>query len=243
MQLFYHSDINEHTTSFFFDKEESQHIAKVLRKKVGDLLYVTNGKGWFFETKITFASPKQCEVSILKYEYRMPRPYHLHLVVAPTKMNERYEWFLEKAVEIGVDEITPIICHHSERTTLKMERFEKIILSAMKQSLQCFLPKLNAPIASNDFFKQAKTDDLAKFIAHCHEGTKYTFSERLNPFPEKIMVLIGPEGDFSSEEIKTALQQRFLPISLGNNRLRTETAGIVACDFVAICSKLNQTKT
>ncbi|ATA88432.1 ribosomal RNA small subunit methyltransferase E [Capnocytophaga stomatis] len=238
MQLFYYSEIDEQSTSFFFDKEESQHIVKVLRKKQGDLLYVTNGKGWLFETEITFASPKKCEVSILKYEYKSPRPYHLHLVVAPTKMNERYEWFLEKAVEIGVDEITPIICHHSERTVVKTERFEKIIHSAMKQSLQYYLPKLNAPISSMEFFKQLKDDSSAKFIAHCQEGTKYLFSEKLNPFPEKIMVLIGPEGDFSSEEIKAALQNRFQPISLGDNRLRTETAGIVACDFVAICSKL-----
>ncbi|MDO5105283.1 16S rRNA (uracil(1498)-N(3))-methyltransferase [Capnocytophaga sp.] len=238
MQLFYHADIDEHTTSFFFEREESQHIVKVLRKKEGDLLYVTNGKGWLFETQIALASPKKCEVSILKYEYKTPRSYYLHLVVAPTKMNERYEWFLEKAVEIGVDEITPIICHHSERQVIKNERFEKIIQSAMKQSLQCFLPKLNVAVASADFFQQMKNDDSAKFIAHCQEGTKYLFSNRLKPFPEKITVLIGPEGDFSTEEIKMALQGYFLPISLGDNRLRTETAGIVACDVVSICSKL-----
>ncbi|GIM54112.1 16S rRNA (uracil(1498)-N(3))-methyltransferase [Capnocytophaga cynodegmi] len=237
MQLFYYSEIDENSKSFFFDKEESQHIVKVLRKKQGDFLYVTNGKGLLFQTEITFASPKQCEVSILKYEHKSPRSYHLHLVVAPTKMNERYEWFLEKAVEIGVDEITPIICHHSERTVIKAERFEKIIHSAMKQSLQCYLPKLNPAISSMDFFKQLN-DDSVKFIAHCQEDTKYLFSEKLSPFPKKIMVLIGPEGDFSSEEIKIALQKNFQPISLGDNRLRTETAGIVACDFVAICSNL-----
>lgn len=238
MQLFYHSAIDEQTTSFFFDKEESQHIVKVLRKKEGDLLYVTNGKGWLFKTELTLASPKKCEVSILSYEYKSPRPYYLHMVVAPTKMNERYEWFLEKAVEIGVDEITPIICQHSERTTIKIERFEKIIHSAMKQSLQCYLPKLNAPIASMEFFKQSANDDSAKFIAHCQEGTKVLFSQRLTPFPEKITVLIGPEGDFSSEEIMKALQNRFLPISLGDSRLRTETAGVVACNSVAVCAYL-----
>lgn len=239
MQLFYHPEIDEQTTSFSFDKEESQHIVKVLRKKQDDLLYVTNGKGWLFEAKITLASPKQCEASILKYEYKMPRPYYLHLVVAPTKMNERYEWFLEKAVEIGVDEITPIICQNSERGTIKTERFEKIILSAMKQSLQCHLPKLNAAVSSFDFFKKIDEDNSKKFIAHCQEGTKDYFANKLVPFPEKILVLIGPEGDFSSEEIVKSLQKRFQPISLGDNRLRTETAAVLASALVAICSKAN----
>ena len=238
IQLFFHSNLHSSSTNCFFDKEESQHIVKVLRKKAGDILHITNGKGLLFEAKLDFATPKQCEVSILRCTPQLPRPYYLDLVVAPTKMNERYEWFLEKATEIGVDEITPIICEHSERTTIKVERFEKILLSAMKQSLQCYLPKLNAPIASAQFFKTMLADSSAKYIAHCQENEKRLLSRALKPFPERITVLIGPEGDFSTNEINTALQQAFVPISLGDTRLRTETAAIVACHTVAVINEL-----
>ena len=238
MQLFYHPEINEDSTDISFEKEESQHIVKVLRKKQGDHLYVTNGKGFLFETEISFASPKKCEVFVLNSEIKTSHPYYLHLVVAPTKMNERYEWFLEKATEIGVDEITPIICQNSERSSLKIERFEKIILSAMKQSLQFHLPKLNQPVASLDFFKQIGDNDSKKFIAHCQESNRILLSKSLLPFPKKIMILIGPEGDFSDEEIKIALNGNFSPISLGNNRLRTETAAVVACDWVSVMSNV-----
>lgn len=238
MQLFYHPNIDKNTSNCLFDKEESQHIAKVLRKKQGDTLHITNGKGFLFEGQLRFASPKQCEVSILKCQEQIHRPYHLHLVVAPTKMNERYEWFLEKATEIGVDEITPIICQHSERTSLKLERFEKIILSAMKQSLQCYLPTLNPPITSAVFFKQMMTDTSDKYIAHCQENEKILLSHALTPLSERITILIGPEGDFSDEEINTAIAQGFRPTSLGDTRLRTETAAIVACHTVLTVNEL-----
>ena len=218
IQLFYHPALQLDSTNCFFDKEESQHIVKVLRKKVGDVLHITNGKGQLFEAQLDFASPKQCEVRILKCTTQSPRSYYLHLVVAPTKMNER--------------------CEHSERTTIKVERFEKILLSAMKQSLQCYLPKLNAPIASTQFFKVIKTDTSAKYIAHCYENEKRLFSRTLTPFPERITVLIGPEGDFSTTELNTALQQAFVPISLGDTRLRTETAAVVACHTVAVLNEL-----
>ena len=238
MQLFYHPNIDKNTSNCLFDKEESQHIAKVLRKKQGDTLHITNGKGFLFKGQLSFASPKQCEVSILKCQQQIHRPYYLHLVVAPTKMNERYEWFLEKATEIGIDEITPIICQHSERTSLKLERFEKIILSAMKQSLQCYLPTLNPPITSAVFFKQMMTDTSDKYIAHCQENEKILLSHALTPLSERITILIGPEGDFSDEEINTAIAQGFRPISLGDTRLRTETAAIVACHTVLTVNEL-----
>ena len=238
MQLFYHPNIDKNTSNCLLDKEESQHIAKVLRKKQGDTLHITNGKGFLFEGQLSFASPKQCEVSILKCQQQIHRPYYLHLVVAPTKMNERYEWFLEKATEIGIDEITPIICQHSERTSLKLERFEKIILSAMKQSLQCYLPTLNPPITSAVFFKQMMTDTSDKYIAHCQENEKILLSHALTPLSERITILIGPEGDFSDEEINTAIAQGFRPISLGDTRLRTETAAIVACHTVLTVNEL-----
>ena len=238
IQLFYHPALQLDSTNCFFDKEESQHIVKVLRKKVGDVLHITNGKGQLFEAQLDFASPKQCEVRILKCTTQSPRSYYLHLVVAPTKMNERYEWFLEKATEIGIDEITPIICQHSERTSLKLERFEKIILSAMKQSLQCYLPTLNPPITSAAFFKQMMTDTSDKYIAHCQENEKILLSDALTPLSERITILIGPEGDFSEEEISTAIAQGFRPISLGDTRLRTETAAIVACHTVLTVNEL-----
>ena len=238
MQLFFHSNLHSSSTNCFFDKEESQHIVKVLRKKAGDVLHITNGKGQLFEAQLDFASPKQCEVRILKCTTQSPRSYYLHLVVAPTKMNERYEWFLEKATEIGIDEITPIICQHSERTSLKLERFEKIILSAMKQSLQCYLPTLNPPITSAAFFKQMMTDTSDKYIAHCQKNEKILLSHALTPLSERITILIGPEGDFSEEEISTAIAQGFRPISLGDTRLRTETAAIVACHTVLTVNEL-----
>src|SRR5690606_22685504 len=154
MQLFYSAEINENSTHFSFDKEESRHIVRVLRKKENDIIHLTNGRGFLFEGEIILASEKKCEVKIIKNTFFEPSEYELHLVVAPTKMNDRFEWFLEKATEIGIHEITPIICEHSERKEIKTERFEKILLSAMKQSLQYYLPKLHSPIRFTDFIQQ-----------------------------------------------------------------------------------------
>nr|WP_314558928.1 16S rRNA (uracil(1498)-N(3))-methyltransferase [uncultured Capnocytophaga sp.] len=238
IQLFYAENISENASNYLFGKEESQHIAKVLRKKEGDILHITNGKGLVFIGQLSFASPKQCEVTILSNESLLPPSPYIHLVVAPTKMNERYEWFLEKATEIGINEVTPIICEHSERTIIKTERFEKIILSAMKQSLQYYLPKLNAPINSNTFFKQIEDSSTAKYIAHCQENQKVLFSQAIKPSQQHITVLIGPEGDFSSNEIEKALSLGFQPISLGDTRLRTETAAVVACHTIRVVSTM-----
>ena len=170
MQLFYNSSITEKDKSFVFDKEESKHIIKVLRKKEGDILFVTNGLGCVFKTEIALASDSKCTITILSFEKQELPKYRLHLAVAPTKMNERYEWFLEKATEIGIQEITPIICEHSERKIIKIDRFQKIIESAMKQSLHFFIPKLNEPITYKEFLK--KEFNGQKFIAHCEETDK-----------------------------------------------------------------------
>ena len=231
MQLFYFKEINEHTSSFFFDKEESKHIIKVLRKKEGDTLFVTNGLGQLFETSISLASDSKCTVAIQSFTAQEKPKFHLHLAVAPTKMNDRYEWFLEKATEIGIQEITPIICDHSERKVIKTERFDKIILSAMKQSNQLYLPKLNEPISLNAFLKQSFKGQ--KFIAHCEETDKRTLKSALQ-LDQDVLILIGPEGDFSTKEIQTALDINFIPISLGETRLRTETAALVACHSVVL---------
>ena len=229
MQLFYNPNINEATETFSFDKEESKHIIKVLRKKDTDILFVTNGEGFLFKTEITLASDNKCTVKILSYEKIEPSKFKLHLAVAPTKMNDRYEWFLEKATEIGIHEITPIICDRSERKVVNLERFDKILLSAMKQCNQLYLPKLNEAISFKEFIKR-KNDGL-QLIAHCEETDKKTLKSILKP-NEDVTLLIGPEGDFSEKEIALALENNYIPVSLGNTRLRTETAAVVACHSV-----------
>ncbi len=235
MQLFYNPTIDENTESFTFDKEESRHIIKVLRKKDSDILFVTNGLGYLFETEITLASDNKCTVKIISFTKETPKKFHLHLAVAPTKMNDRYEWFLEKATEIGISEITPIICDRSERKAINRDRFEKIILSAMKQANELFLPKLNEAISLKEFLKQKNEGQL--FIAHCEETNKKTLKSALKA-NEDVTLLIGPEGDFSEKEIYLALENQFIPISLGNTRLRTETAAVVGCHSVVFINEV-----
>jgi len=234
MQLFYNPTISEKDTSFVFDKEESKHIIKVLRKKVSDILFVTNGLGFMFKTEIALASDSKCTVTILSFEKEDPSKVQLHLAVAPTKMNERYEWFLEKATEIGIQEITPIICEHSERKVVKNDRFQKIIESAMKQSLHFYIPKLNEPITYKEFLK--KDFKGQKIIAHCEETDKKSLKDALI-LNKNITLLIGPEGDFSTKEIQLALENNYIPVSLGKTRLRTETAAVVACHSVALLNE------
>jgi len=229
MQLFYNPDISAATETFIFDKEESRHIIKVLRKTTGDKVYVTNGLGSLFKTEIAIASDSKCAVKIIGEQKSEPLGFHLHLAVAPTKMNDRYEWFLEKATEIGISEITPLICDRSERTQVKIERFEKILVSAMKQSNQYFLPKLNEAVTFREFLKVRLGGQ--KFIAHCEESDKRSLKNELSTGSD-VAILIGPEGDFTEKEIALALENSFIPVSLGETRLRTETAAIVACHSV-----------
>ncbi|WP_062055601.1 16S rRNA (uracil(1498)-N(3))-methyltransferase [Aquimarina longa] len=230
MQLFYNNTLTISNTEIKFSREESKHITKVLRKKEGDLLHITNGNGHLFIARITFSTPSQCIAIIEKSEKHYRKNYRLHLAVAPTKMNDRYEWFLEKATEIGIDEITPIICDHSERKVIKLERLERIMQSAMKQSLQYYLPILNPAISFSDFIKQQNKDQL--LIAHCEETKKQSLKDILLP-KSNTTILIGPEGDFSTKEIELALTSGYLPITLGKTRLRTETAAITAVHSVS----------
>jgi len=234
MQLFYNPNITADSQSFSFDKEESKHIIKVLRKRDNDVLYVTNGLGFLFKTEITLASDTKCTVKIVSVEQAVSPKYKLHLAVAPTKMNDRYEWFLEKVTELGIAEITPIICDHSEKKQIKTDRLDKIVLSAMKQSNQYFLPKLNEAIAFKDFIK-TKNEGL-QLIAHCEETDKKSLKDILKPNLD-VTILIGPEGDFSEKEIKLALENNYIPVTLGNTRLRTETAAIVACHSVVFVNE------
>lgn len=235
MQLFYNADISAASQQFTFDKTESRHIVRVLRKSEGDILHITNGKGVLFKAEVSIASDKKCLVNILDSQVQKKAwSYHLHIAVAPTKLNDRMEWFLEKATEIGIDEITPIICDHSERKVVKLERFEKILLSAMKQSLKFHLPKLNAPVTFKQFLAGKPKGTL--FIAHCEEQDKMSFKKELQA-NQDITIAIGPEGDFSSKEIAWALDNNFTPVSLGESRLRTETAALVACHSVAFVNE------
>ena len=234
MQLFYNSNIKSNDKTFFFDKEESKHIVKVLRKKESDKIFITNGLGYLFESIIEVASEKKCEVKIIKETFQQPDIFYTHIAVAPTKMNDRLEWFLEKATEIGIHEITPIICDHSERKVYKIDRAEKIIQAAMKQSLHYYIPKINEPISFSQFVKS--NIDGQKFIAHCEETDKKSFKNEVKK-DEKITILIGPEGDFSTKEINLAIENEFIPVTLGNTRLRTETAALVACHTIALINE------
>ena len=230
MQLFYNPNITENAKEVVFDKEESRHISKVLRKIEGDTLNLTNGKGYFFKATLLSTNPKKCVAIINKVEKQPPLPYHLHLAVAPTKLNDRYEWFLEKATEIGVSEITPIICDHSERKVIKHSRYEKIIQSAMKQSLKAYIPVLHSAISFSEFIASKRTEEL-KLIAHCQESEKSSLKSLLDP-KKTLLILIGPEGDFSNQELLLAKKEGVIHISLGTSRLRTETAAIIACHSV-----------
>ena len=233
MQLFFNPDINETTQNITFDKIESKHIVRVLRKKEGSLLHITNGKGSLFTAKVVLANDKKCLATIIEVSQKPKHwDYYLHIAVAPTKNNDRIEWFLEKATEIGIDEITPIICSNSERKVVKMERLEKIIQAAMKQSLQAILPKLNAPVKFNDFIKN--TTEGTCCIAHCEEQGEKKLLKNAIVNSDKNTILIGPEGDFSKKEIELALQENYIPISLGESRLRTETAALVAVHTVSL---------
>ena len=235
MNLFHQPDITEHTTQIIFDKEESRHLGKVLRKQEGDAVHVTNGKGFLFEGTLQLVGPKQCLANVVSVSEQAPLPYRLHLAVAPTKLNDRYEWFLEKATEIGIHAITPIICEHSERKVIKPERYEKILVSAMKQSLNMHLPVLHPAVSFSEFLAKQHTEEL-QCIAHCEETARTLLKKVLLP-KQSTLLLIGPEGDFSEKEIDKAVAKEFRPVSLGTSRLRTETAAIVACHSVAFVNE------
>lgn len=231
MQLFYSDSISENSHQYTFPREESKHIVRVLRKQIRDTVDITNGKGFIFKGEIIDNNPNKCSIQLHSATFKDPIPYKLHIAIAPTKLNDRFEWFLEKATEIGITEITPIICDHSERKQIKEERFKKIIQSAMKQSLQTHLPILH-PITSFKDFMASQPKATRSCIAHCEEGTKHPITKELTA-EKDVLILIGPEGDFSSEEIKEAVTFGYTEITLGNSRLRTETAGIVACHSIS----------
>jgi len=234
MQLFYTPDINSDT--YKLDKEESTHCVRVLRLKEGSQIHLTDGKGNLYKAQLLSADPKECIAEIIE---TIPdfgkKNFYLHIAIAPTKNIERFEWFLEKATEIGIDEITPVFSEHSERNIIKPERLQKIITSAVKQSLKAYHPILNEAITYNQFLNLSF--DCKKYIAHCEDDEKVTLQSAYKK-AENALILIGPEGDFSIAEIKKAIENNYLPVSLGNSRLRTETAGIVACHTINLLNEL-----
>jgi len=224
MYLFYTPNID---TENYLSEEESAHCVRVLRYTRGDEILLTDGRGNTYNARITNPHPKHCEFEILSKERQQKsHDFYLHIAIAPTKNIERMEWMVEKCTEIGVDEITPLLCRYSERKQIREDRLEKIILSAAKQSLTPYLPKLNSLTDYSSFVSQAKEE--TRFIAHCYKEEKRELKDEIQK-GKSCLVLIGPEGDFSEEEVKKALSSGFVPVSLGNSRLRTETAGVVAC--------------
>ncbi|HRX30515.1 MAG TPA: 16S rRNA (uracil(1498)-N(3))-methyltransferase [Tenuifilaceae bacterium] len=228
MQIFYAPNItgNKYTLT----EEESKHCIKVLRMSVGAEITLIDGKGNLYTATISNPNSKSCEVEVtnVQAEYGK-RDFYLHIAIAPTKNIERFEWFLEKATEIGIDEITPILCERSERKSIKNDRLEKIIISAVKQSIKAYVPKLNEMVPLKQFL--TKSFNGQKFIAHCNSWDLPPLKDQVKP-NSKITILIGPEGDFSPDEVELSIQNDFSEISLGTSRLRTETAGVVACHTV-----------
>jgi 16S rRNA (uracil1498-N3)-methyltransferase len=227
MQLFYTPDIDTTSLTWTLDEEESKHCARVLRLQAGDLIRLIDGKGNFYSAEITEAHPKKTHLKILSAEQDPnKRNHYLHIAVAPTKNIERLEWFLEKATEIGIDEISLITCQRSERKDVKTDRLNKIITSAIKQSIKAWRPLLNEPMIFNKFL--SAPFEGQKFIAHCEAGDKLNLKDGLRLL-NRYLVLIGPEGDFAPKEIDDAIKNDFKAITLGKSRLRTETAALEAC--------------
>ncbi|MEH3112127.1 16S rRNA (uracil(1498)-N(3))-methyltransferase [Pedobacter terrae] len=226
MHIFYTPDITQDT--YTLNEEESKHCVRVLRLTIGAVVNLVDGRGGFYTAEITSDNPKKVSLSVLKVEKEFhKRNHYLHIAVAPTKNIDRIEWFLEKATELGIDEITPIITDRSERRVVKEDRLNKVITSAVKQSIKAYHPKLNDAIAFEAFLKEPF--DGNKLIAHCIDnGEKQFISELVVP-QQKYLILIGPEGDFTPDEVNLALNKGFKALTLGDNRLRTETAALSVC--------------
>lgn len=230
MHVFYTPDIDGSTVNAQLPEEEAAHAIRVLRLQPGDEVMLTDGKGCFYRAEISASDKKRCMVHILEKQPQAPLwKNHIHLAVAPTKNMDRMEWLAEKATEIGLDEITFLDCRYSERKVIKTDRIEKIIISAIKQSLKARMPILHGMTGFTQFVSQPFSGQ--KFIAHCYKNERQELKDILHP-GEDAVVLIGPEGDFSEEEVNLALSKGFIPISLGPSRLRTETAALVATHII-----------
>jgi 16S rRNA (uracil1498-N3)-methyltransferase len=235
MNIFYSPDIV--LPEITLSPEESAHCVRVLRLGTGEKVQVIDGNGGYYNAVITLPDARHCKLMVtetIKKQER--RNYSVHVAIAPTKNMERFEWFIEKSVEIGIDTITPMLCHHSERRVLKTDRLERLIISTMKQAIIPTHPILHELTGFKEFIKKQGKNNTDLFIAHCEETDRKKLSEVCSP-GKNTLVLIGPEGDFSPDEIRLALDHHFVPVSLGQNRLRTETAGVVACHTVNLVNE------
>jgi 16S rRNA (uracil1498-N3)-methyltransferase len=233
MHLFYTPDIQSDT--YKLSEEESKHCVRVLRLSEGDALFLVDGKGLYCEAVIISAHPKACILQVINKEYDYgKKDFKLTIAVSPTKNIDRYEWFLEKATEIGIDQIIPLISRYSERKDIKPERLEKVMISAIKQSIKAYLPVLSPLMTFKETIQRPFSG--LRFIAHCYEGEKVLLRDAVAKGKD-VLILIGPEGDFSSLEVELAIKEGFTPISLGQARLRTETAALVACTTVNLINQ------
>jgi len=236
MKLFFDPDISG--DFHILNEDESKHCTKVLRLGNGDIIHLTDGKGTLYKTEIIEIHQKKTVLRIVEtFPEFEKRPYKLHIAIAPTKNTDRIEWFVEKATEIGIDEITPVVCKQSERKSIKTERLNRIAEAAMKQSIKAFHPKIAEPVEFKAFVKQCN-NYKQRFIAFCDEVSDKQYLGKLIIPKSSYLILIGPEGDFTKEEVELAKSEGFVTVSLGKNRLRTETAGVVACDIIAFVNYL-----
>jgi 16S rRNA (uracil1498-N3)-methyltransferase len=232
LELYYQPDIDKGIQ--FLHEEESRHAIKVLRHKPGDLLNVTDGRGVLYQATIIKANASKCEFSVASKSIIEPKNYTIHLAIAPTKNVERIEWLVEKIVEIGVNKISILPTKHSERNRIKIDRLYKKAISALKQSGQYYLPEINQQADFTEFIKQQPADE--KFIAHVDESNEVHLQNAAGK-SKNYIVLIGPEGDFSKDELHMAIEAGYIKVSLGKNRLRTETAGMAACHILNLVNE------
>jgi len=232
MQIFYSINVTDGQARF--SKEESGHCVRVLRMRRGDAIRFTDGKGNIYEGLISDDNPAALTAAVSSVSHVENHRYRLHIAISPVKNDDRLEWFTEKAVEIGIDEITPLICSRTEKKRIRKERLEGLIVSAMKQSVKSYLPQLNDPESFNEFISSSRPGK--RLIACCDPGVeRVKITSAFNPGDE-VTILIGPEGDFTPEELSTAARNGFIPVHIGPSRLRTETAGVAACCSVYLAN-------
>lgn len=239
LPFFYIETIDTNTTEIVLNEETSKHIVQVLRMQPGEHIQLTDGKGKRITAEIADSNRKKCAVTILKSTNHKPPTTNIAIAISLLKNVKRFEWFLEKATEIGVQEIIPLICARTEKQQFRYERMKTILVSALLQSQQCRLPVLHEPVIYDTLWQSShvlpKLDTYhQKFIAHCMEDTKRDLADLINKNLAAKMILIGPEGDFTAEEILLAIKHHYIPVSLGNTRLRTETAGVVAASLLCL---------
>ena len=232
LPFFYKEDIAAGAEQVILDEDTSKHIVQVLRMQNGEQLQLTDGKGNLFTGVITDNNRKRCAVGILQTTNLQPQTRKISIAISLLKNTSRFEWFLEKATEIGVSEIIPLVCARTEKTAFKYDRMKSILVSAMLQSQQCWLPRLHEPAKFSELVPAALQQQ--KLIAHCEETGEKKQLSTLQPFSASTIILIGPEGDFTPEEIQLALGNNFSAATLGNTRLRTETAGVVAASLLCL---------